>query len=382
LFLTLVSISLTIRKSVDFFKLLFVWGFRLYLKLSLTAALSSVPSSHLLHTATHVRCLPTHLQMAHPSTSSDDASPLSTEYRSGVGRGDDDDDDDDGRSFSTCASVLDEVAVTGQWLTLSRTNGMCMCKYYAAGSSSVLRVCGGPLLCTRVYPSLHKDAVCDPTTHAENGNYLELAPTRKDSPYRDGLFSSRQSSAERQAGVKLTSAMHLETAHALGHTSPGTSRSFRDEEAVTGKTPLPGNLSHSMAFAYEFVTKDVSAGKKDELLGYMMKTERALHTLARSSNDDVEEGNGGVSARLAETLSHALNVHQGGQGIMGNVRQKDTHWYESGPGMCGRFGRSSVGIFESMGTRGAGTRRHDLYSGRSGTASVRHQAVSSNHVSR
>jgi hypothetical protein len=114
--------------------------------------------------------------------------------------------------------------------------------------------------------------------------------------------------------------------------------------------PPPGSTA-TEGRLFEFVTHDKSIGTKNEIFGIGMKKERALFTaLAPKGSSDatmrslgecivdgtalpgtysgsggsyLDEGGDSGNRQLAETMSHAFNITQGGQGIVGNVRRCD-----------------------------------------------------------
>jgi hypothetical protein len=166
---------------------------------------------------------------------------------------------DDADDYSTDTSASDADSATDQHalrVFLSQAKGDCMRIYVAAGRPQMeVRVCGcRKLSCSRTLPAPHKGSVSDPTTHAVDGWFLICQPTRRGSPYQDGLLSSFRSDDDQRAHLQRLSDQNLEDAHALEANSPENSRNFHDENDGLGETPRRSTHSPAMgsvAFATE-----------------------------------------------------------------------------------------------------------------------------------
>ena len=217
--------------------ILFVWGL-VYLIFG-NSSLTVVYSIALQYPSTGPALLVS-LKMSHSHSPPDEASPVSTDPSTYAFV---DRDDDDARSTTTGASFSDDPDPTGHWVALMRKEGHCMRLYAAVGNPALIRVCGCRGTCTRTLPSPHKDGNDDPSTHGADGFYMTVPPSRKDSPYVDGLLLSYRTPAERLADLARHSEENVTAARALNATSPANSRNFQEEEESVGVTPRRDNLA-------------------------------------------------------------------------------------------------------------------------------------------
>jgi hypothetical protein len=130
----------------------------------------------------------------------------------------------------TDASFGDEElpeAVSSTWFEMTRDTN-CMIVYCFSGSD-VVRVCGSKGVCHRCIPTSHKDTLETPTSHAPEGWFLSLPPTRRGSTVLDGLASSYRSDEDHQAAMQRRTDENQVMARRLAEASPDNGRSFRQE---------------------------------------------------------------------------------------------------------------------------------------------------------
>jgi hypothetical protein len=146
----------------------------------------------------------------------------------------DDVEDDDDTDVSSAAV---EATGTYQWLDPQEN---CMIVYCFTGSD-VVRTCGSKGVCHRCIPSAHKLMPETLTSHADEGWYLTLPPTKKGSQVLDGLVSSYRSDEDHQAALQRRTDENQVMARRLAETSPDNGRTFHDaedDEDMVDETPL------------------------------------------------------------------------------------------------------------------------------------------------
>jgi hypothetical protein len=161
---------------------------------------------------------------------------------------DDLDTDDHEDDLDTDADEEPQAAVAGTWIRLSREEGDCMVLFCSSGTD-VWRACGTKGCCHRIVPSPHKHMAETTTTHASNGWFQALAPTRKDSQVLDGLVSSYRSEEDHQADMQRRTDENQVMARRLAEASPDNGRSFRyeDDSDEVDETPVRTNRATRFA---------------------------------------------------------------------------------------------------------------------------------------
>jgi hypothetical protein len=158
-------------------------------------------------------------------------------------------------------------------------------KTYCAPGSSELRACGCHdwARCHRTLPTLHKNIVYSPATHAADGYYPAL-PGRKGSPYRDGAVALFQSADQRNAEQRRLSDQNITTAESLGVSSQDTSRNSREEEDGLEVSTLAASLE-AMATGIAALTQLV-ATQIDQNRHYSELVMQAITTGTTTSRGD------------------------------------------------------------------------------------------------